>query len=165
MQVLLNLGSDNGSFAPRFLLRCWHDLTAFPQLHDTKAGIQIQVRVVKNPMCATLPALHNTTGSRRLRAVSVHMGGTDRSGQAHPRPKVVKRFHLLIFLDPGSGIRRWLVPDGGYLAPPLRLVLTSPSSVLGRLMLCSWGNRAMKRSLLISHAPSAPVSYHHCTRI
>jgi hypothetical protein len=163
MQVLLDLGSDDGRLAPHFLLRCWHDSDrkfTMQRLRHSDPSQGCQERDVSDPARAS-----QYDRIEKIEAVSVHMEGTDRSAQAHPRLTVVKRLHLLISLG-----RFWFgnsaaVGPRGRVVPVLRLAFTSPSSVLRRPMLCSWGSRALKRSLLIFHAPSVPISYHHCTHL
>lgn len=88
--------------------------TASPQLYDTKAQSFRSKSGLSRIRCGR-PWFHSTAGSRRLRqywctselqtAVLWHI--RDRESP--------KRFHLLIFLGrSGSGIRRWLAPEGGW---------------------------------------------------
>ncbi|KAF8273579.1 hypothetical protein EI94DRAFT_1158091 [Lactarius quietus] len=139
----------------------------FPQLRDLKSpGIRIQVRVVRDPDVSHPVRASQLDWIEKIEAVPMHMGGTDRSGQAQTETDSRKdSIFSFSWLDADSGNRWRFTPCRVCLVPALRLAFVSPWSVLGKLVLCSRGSRVLKRSLLTTHALSVPVSYHHYTHI
>ncbi|KAI9430070.1 hypothetical protein H4582DRAFT_1580269 [Lactarius indigo] len=114
-----------------------NDMTRFPSdrlsaIHDLDSpGIQIQVRVVENPVWASLSMLQDTTRSKGLDQYQctwevqapVVQRTTGTETETGSRKISFSRFSNSIR---ASGDRRWLVSAGVCLVPVLRLGFVSP---------------------------------------